>query len=171
MIDTTQDIYPQENLPTYTSSDKGAVARERLTTRVVAGTKCTVSYIAILAFIALVAIVGVGYANHKVSGYSYERQCMVPGSSGLDVVGVRKYYAKSLDVFGMTLMNVSDAEEVTRLASTMKGVSVVGIKGVEWWGITNLPAEPIEMVLKDADTYVFNQSGKSYVISYSDFCK
>lgn len=169
MIDYSET--PSSNLPVHTASDKGAVARERLTARVVTGTKHTAIYVSILVMLALAVVVAMGYFTHKVTGYSYERQCKVPTAAGLDITGVRKYHAKSLEVFGMSLMNASDADESTRITATMKGVGVVGIKGVEWWGITNLPAEPTVLMLKDADTYVFNQSGKSYVISYADFCK
>ncbi len=156
------------------SADKGIVARERLnhtrtTVTRVAGLAWAYIWIAVLTIVILILIAA--WSTHKVKGYNYERTCKIPTDTGINVSGVRKYHTSAIDVFGISLIDTSKASEDTRLLASMDAITVVGIKGNTWWSISNPAAEPRDLILKEADTYVFHQGGRSYVVSYNDFCK
>lgn len=156
------------------SADKGIVARERLnhkrtTVTRVAGLAWAYIWIAGLTALAVIAIGA--WSTHTVTGYNYERTCMIPTDKGINVKGQRKYYTKAIEVFGISLIDTAKASEDTRLLASMDAITVVGIKGNTWWSISNPAAEPRDLILKEADTYVFHQDGRSYVVSYNDFCK
>lgn len=126
----------------------------------------------LLLLVGLSSAIGyVGYTTFKSTGYHYDRSCTVPETSGLDIKGTRRYLNQTLSVFGYSFMDTSKANEATRLDSTMVETSIVGIKDGTWWSLHNPSAEPKVMVLKEADTYVFTQGSKSYVVTYEDFCK
>ncbi len=126
----------------------------------------------LLLLVGLSSAIGyTGYTTFKSSGYHYDRSCTVPKTAGLDIKGTRRYLNKTLSVFGYSFMDTSKADEATRLDSTMVETTIVGIKDGTWWSLHNPAAEPKVMILKEADTYVFTQGSKSYVVTYEDFCK
>lgn len=126
----------------------------------------------LLLLVGLSSAIGYkGYTTSKSSGYHYDRSCTVPETTGLDIKGTRRYLNQTLSVFGYSFMDTSKANEATRLDSTMVETTIVGIKDGTWWSLHNPAAEPKVMILKEADTYVFTQGSKSYVVTYEDFCK
>lgn len=167
-------IKSENELVVSPSGDKGIVARERLTATAnkvsrVAGIAW--SYIWIAALTVVMVILIAAWSTHKVKGYNYERTCKIPTDTGINVSGVRKYHTSAIEVFGISLIDTSKASEDTRLLSTMDAITVVGIKDNAWWSVSNPASEPRELILKEADTYVFHQGTRSYVVSYNDFCK
>lgn len=154
------------------NSDAGAKAREVMSNKDESTPSRSPKWIYLVAFLFVCAVTAVvGQRSYSVQGYHYSRACTVPTESGLDISGSRRYHNTVTRVFGIPLLDVSKAQETTRLDSVMEETTVVGIAANTWWSQHNPAAQPKVMILKDAETYVFNQNGKSYVVTYDDFCK
>lgn len=111
------------------------------------------------------------WENRTTTGYHYKRSCELPKEVGMDITGTRRYLNKASEFLGMKFIDTKQADEETMLNSSMKEISVTGIKGGEWWTMYNSASEPRVIKLKPADTYIFTQDSKTFVISYEEFCK
>ena len=158
---------PETSVP----ADAGSKARIKLEAKRDKKALVVKFYLWTLALTVLVIPLLVAYKQHTVTGYHYERKCVIPTDSGLGITGKRRYLNRSLNVFGMSFIDAAKADESTTIDSTTQGLNVVGITGDEWWSINNPIGEPTVLKLKKADTYIFTQNGKSYVTSYEGFCK
>lgn len=129
-------------------------------------------YILIAIVVVLVAC-AIMFVNNTMtrSGYHFERTCTIPIDSGIEVIGTRRYLNMSFNILGHKFVDVSKSDETTRIDSSMLELGITGITGNKWFTVYNPAAEPRQIILQKADTYVFNQGGKSYVVSYEDFCK
>ncbi len=152
-------------------ADAGSKARVKLKAKRDKKALMVKLYLWALTLTVLIAPLLVAYNQYTVTGYHYERKCVIPTDSGLNITGKRRYLNQSLNVFGMTFIDAAKADESTTIDSTTQGLNVVGITGDEWWSINNPIAEPTVLKLKKADTYIFTQNGKSYVTSYEGFCR
>ena len=152
-------------------TDAGSKARAKLETKRNNRAKVIKLYLWTIALTVLIVPLLLAYKQYTVKGYHYERKCVIPTDSGLNVTGKRRYLNQSLNVFGMSFIDATKADESTTIDSTTQGLNVVGITGDEWWSINNPVGEPTMLKLKKADTYIFTQNGKSYVTSYEGFCR
>lgn len=152
-------------------TDAGSKARIKLEAKRNKKALIVKLYFWTLMLLMLLMPVVIGYKQHTITGYHYERKCVIPNSNGLEIAGKRRYLNQSLNVFGMSFIDATKADESTTIDSTTQGLNVVGITGDEWWSINNPIGEPTMLKLKKADTYIFTQNGKSYVTSYEGFCR
>lgn len=152
-------------------ADAGSKARNKLEAKRSKKALVVKLYLYALTLAVIIAPLVVAYNQHTVTGYHYERKCVIPMDSGLEVTGKRRYLNQSLNVFGMSFINATKAEESTTIDSTTQGLTVVGITGDKWWSVNNPIGEPTMLRIKKADTYIFTQNGKSYVTSYEGFCR
>ena len=129
-------------------------------------------YILIAIVVVLIAC-AIMFVNNTMtrSGYHFERTCALPTDSGIEITGTRRYLNMSINILGHKFVDVSKSNETTRIDSSMLELGITGITDNQWFTVYNPAAEPRQILLKKADTYVFNQGGKSYVVSYEDFCK
>lgn len=152
-------------------ADAGSKARVKLEAKRDKKALVVKLYLWALTLTVLIVPLLVAYKQHTVTGYHYERNCVIPTESGLQITGKRRYLNRSLNVFGMSFIDAAKAEESTTIDSTTQGLNVVGITGSQWWSVNNPIGEPTVLKIKKADTYIFTQNGKSYVTSYEGFCK
>lgn len=157
--------------------DAGKRAREKMNTRKTSMRKRVINVFLIVIVFIPVLCVSAGlfiykqWAEREITGYHYKRSCELPVDVGMDIKGTRKYSNQASSFMGMRIVDANKADEQTRLEASMKETTVTGIKGTEWWTIHNVAAEPRVMDLKPADTYIFTQGSKTFVIKYEDFCK
>ncbi len=155
--------------------DAGSMARERVKGSAKRSMLKALLSLFLIANVVLGAIGGFLYYKwdtRTVKGYHYERSCTIPGESKVVVEGKRKYFNQSETFMGFRLVNADAARETTTLMSTHLETTVIGINGNgEWWSIHNPAAEPRHLQLKEAETYIFVQEGKTAVVSYEQFCK
>lgn len=155
-------------------SDKGIAARERLQRTVSAtarGVGIIWSYVVVVVATVL-AIVGVAvWQTHEVTEYRYERPCSTTINDTVYIKGIRSYVTRSVDIFGMSLIDTESTIEATRLISPETPTVVVGIGDESWWTITTPDVPLFDIPLEDANLYVFHQGDDTHVVSYYDFCK
>ena len=165
------------NLPDDTTRDAGTKAREKIDRRKSTIGKRFSKIFKFMAWFIPVLCVSAGlfiykqWAERELTGYHYKRSCELPIDAGMDIKGTRKYLNQASSFMGMRIVDANKADERTRLEASMKETTVTGIKETEWWTIHNVAAEPRVMDLKPADTYIFTQESKTFVIKYEDFCK
>ncbi len=159
------------------SSDAGMKAREKVNVRKPSMRKrmyksmmIVLVFIPVLCFSAGLFIYK-QWAERELSGYHYKRSCELPVDVGMDVKGTRTYTNQASSFMGMRIVDANKAEERTRIEASMLETTITGIKGTEWWTIHNTAAEPRVMDLKPAETYIFTQGSKTFVIKYEDFCR
>lgn len=157
--------------------DAGTKAREKVNTRKPSMRKRMYkSLLVVLVFIPVLCFsaglfIYKQWAERELSGYHYKRSCELPVDVGMDVKGTRKYTNQASSFMGMRIVDANKAEERTRIEASMLETTITGINGTEWWTIHNTAAEPRVMDLKPAETYIFTQGSKTFVIKYEDFCR
>lgn len=109
--------------------------------------------------------------DRDIKGYHYKRTCELPVDVNMDITGTRRYLNQVNSFMGMKFVDTANASEETRIDASHTATTVIGITGDQWWSIHNPAAEPRVLLLKPADTYIFTQAEKTYVIRYEEFCK
>lgn len=169
---------PHEETPDDESSvewsDKGIAARERLQRTMSAtarGIGIIWSYVVVVVATVL-AIMGIAvWQTHEVTEYRYERPCSTTINDSVYIKGIRSYVTRSIDIFGMSLIDTESTTEATRLLPPDTPTVVVGIAEDRWWTITTPEDILFDIPLEDANLYVFHQGDDTHVVSYYDFCK
>lgn len=170
---TSQEEAPENEFSVWWN-DKGIAARERLQRTVSAtarGVGIVWSYVAVVVATVL-AVVGISvWQTHEVTEYRYERPCSTTINDTVYIKGIRSYVTRSVDIFGMSLIDTGATVEVTRLISPETPTIVIGIANEGWWSFTTPDMPLFDIPMEDANLYVFHQGDDTHVVSYQDFCK